>query len=80
VLQTCRSDGAYPAAEEMMYICNTPNRMGDGKGVCLCQRVQDSDRAVRANRNTLVFLTQTKVVADVEVLIVMSLLTQLLIS
>jgi len=46
-------------------LCNTTRRLGDGKRVILCQRVWGSVRAVRAVRNTLVFQTETRVVADV---------------
>jgi hypothetical protein len=38
--------------------------LGDGKRVFLYQRVRGSVRAVRAIRNTQVFQTDTKVVAD----------------
>jgi len=46
-------------------LCNVTSRLGDGQRVILCQRVRGSVRAVRAVRNTGVFLTETRVVADV---------------
>ena len=42
-----------------------PHRLGDRERVILRQRVRGSVRAVRAVRNTRVFLTETRVVADV---------------
>ena len=39
----------------------------DRKRVILCQRVRGSVRAVRVVRNTRVFKTETRVVADVQV-------------
>ena len=47
-------------------LCNATHHLGDGKRVILCQRVRGSVRAVRGVRNTQVFLTQTRVVADEE--------------
>jgi hypothetical protein len=47
-------------------LCNATHRLGDGKRVILRQRVRGSVRAVRAVRNTRVFQTETRVVADVE--------------
>jgi len=46
-------------------LCNATRRLGDRKLVILCQRVQGSIRAVRVVRNTQVFQTETRVVADV---------------
>jgi len=43
------------------------HRLGDGLRVILWQSVRGSVRAVRALRNTRVFLTETRVVADVMV-------------
>jgi hypothetical protein len=51
------SDGAYPGATEMRYVSN-------GKHAFLRPRVRSAVRAVRADRNTGVFLTATKLVAD----------------
>ena len=48
-----------------MYVRNTTRRLGEGKRVILRHRVQGSVRAVRAVQNTRVFLTETRVVADV---------------
>jgi hypothetical protein len=45
-------------------LCNATRRLGDGKRVLLRQRVRGSVRAVRAVRNTRVFQTETRVVAD----------------
>jgi len=45
-------------------LCNATRRLGDGQRVILRQRVRGSVRAVRAVRNTLVFQTETGVVAD----------------
>jgi len=42
-------------------------RVGDGQCVLLRQRVQGSVRAIRAVGNTRAFLTETRVVADVDV-------------
>jgi hypothetical protein len=47
-------------------LCNATRRLGDGKHVILHQRVRGSVRAVRAVRNTRVFLTETRVVVDEE--------------
>ena len=46
-------------------VCNATRRLGDGKRVILRHRVRGSVRAVKAVRNTLVFLTETIVVAYV---------------
>ena len=46
------------------YVCNATCRLGDGQRVILRQRVRGSVRAVRAVRNTRVFLTEIRVVAD----------------
>ena len=46
-------------------LCNVTRRLGDVKRVTLHQRVRGSIRAVRAVQNTRVFLTETRVVADV---------------
>jgi hypothetical protein len=43
---------------------NATRHLGDGKRVILRQRVRGSVRAVRAVRNTRVFQTDTRVVAD----------------
>ena len=45
-------------------MCNSTRRLGDGYRVILRQRVRGSVRAVRAVRNTRVFLTETRVTAD----------------
>jgi len=45
-------------------LCNATDRLGDRKHVTLSQRVRGCVRAVRAVRNTRVFLTETRVVAD----------------
>ena len=45
-------------------LCNATRRRGDGQHVILHQRVRGSIRAVRGIRNTRVFLTETRVVAD----------------
>jgi len=47
-------------------LSNATRRLGDGQRVILRQRVRGSVRAVRAVRNTRVFLTETRVVADAE--------------
>jgi len=46
-------------------LCNATRRLADGQRVILRQRVRGSVRAVRAVRNTWVFQTETRVVADV---------------
>jgi len=48
----------------LLMLCNATHRLGDGKRLILRQRVRGSIRAVRAFRNTRVFLTETRVVAD----------------
>jgi len=48
----------------LRMLCNATRRLGNGKRVILLQRVPGSVRAVRAVRNTRVFLTETRVVAD----------------
>jgi len=45
-------------------LCNATRRLGDGKRVILCQRVQGSVRAISAVWHTRVFLKETRVVAD----------------
>jgi hypothetical protein len=45
-------------------LCKATRRLGNGQRVILRQRVQGSVRAVRAVRNTRVFQTETRVVAD----------------
>jgi len=54
--------GIIAAARE---VCNATRRLGDGSRLILRQRVRGSARAVRAVRNTRVFQTETRVVADV---------------
>jgi len=49
----------------LLMLCNATRRLDDGQCVILRQRVRGSVRAVRAVRNTRVFLTETRVVADV---------------
>jgi hypothetical protein len=49
-------------------LCNATRRLGDRQRVILRQRVRGSVSAVRAVRNTQVFQTETRVVADVVVL------------
>jgi hypothetical protein len=44
---------------------NATGRLGHGSRLILRQRVRGSGRAVRAVRNTRVFQTETRVVADV---------------
>jgi hypothetical protein len=46
-------------------VCNATRRLGDGLRLILCPRVRGSASAVRAVRNTQVFHTETRVVADV---------------
>jgi len=48
----------------LLMLCNATDRLGDRKHVTLSQRVRGCVRAVRAVRNTRVFLTETRVVAD----------------
>jgi len=48
----------------MEYVCNMTRRLGDAQRVILRQRVRGSVRAVRAVRNTLVFLTEIRVLAE----------------
>jgi hypothetical protein len=45
-------------------VCNATRRLGHGSHLILRQRVRGSARAVRAVRNTRVFQTETRVVAD----------------
>jgi len=45
------------------WLCNTTHRLGDGQLAILGQRVRGSVRAIRAIRNTRVFLKETTVVA-----------------
>jgi len=47
-----------------LMLCNAARRLGDRKRSFLRQRVQGSMGAIRAVRNTWVFLTETGVVAD----------------
>ena len=56
-----QSHGIRAATRE---VCNATRRLGEGSGLFLHQRVRGSVRAVRAVRNTRVFLTETKFVAD----------------
>jgi hypothetical protein len=49
----------------LLMLCNMTRRLGDGKHGILRQRARWSVRAVRAFRNTGLFLTETRVVADV---------------
>jgi hypothetical protein len=53
--------GIIDAARE---VGNATRRLGDGSRLILRQRVRGSARAVRAVRNTRVFQTVTRVVAD----------------
>jgi len=50
----------------LLMLWNATRHLGDGKHIILRQRVQGSVRAVSAVRNTRVFLTEIRVVADVE--------------
>jgi len=45
-------------------LCNATRRLGDRQREILRQRVRGSVRAIRAVRNTRVFQTETRVVAD----------------
>jgi hypothetical protein len=45
-------------------VYNATRRFGDGSRLMLGQRVRGSVKAVRAARNTRVFQTETRVVAD----------------
>ena len=45
-------------------LCNVAHHLGDVKRVIPRQSVQGSIRAIRAVRNTQVFQTETRVVAD----------------
>jgi hypothetical protein len=47
-------------------LCNVTRRRGDRQQVIVRQRVRGSDSAVRAVRNTRVFGTETRVVADAQ--------------
>jgi len=53
-----------PLALPGAVLCNATRRLGDRQRVILRQRVRGSVRAVRAVRNTRVFQTETRVVAD----------------
>jgi len=56
--------GIIAAARE---VWNATRRLGDGSHLIICQRIRGSARAVRAIRavrNTRVFQTETRVVAD----------------
>jgi len=46
-------------------VCNATRHSCDGSSLILRHRVQGSVKAVRAIRNTRVFLTETRIVADV---------------
>jgi len=46
--------------------CNATRRLGDGWRLIHWQKVRSSTRAVRAVRNTRLFQTETRVVADVK--------------
>jgi len=48
--------------------CHAAHHLGNGKRVNLHQRVQGSVKAIRAVRITQVFLTETRVVADISLL------------
>ena len=63
----CRNKrhGKIAAAKE---VCNATRRVGDGSRLIIRQRVRGSVSAVRAIRNTRVFLTETNFVADVPTL------------
>jgi hypothetical protein len=53
--------GIIAAARE---VCNATRRLGDGSRLILRHKVLGSARSVRAVRNTRVFQTETRVVAD----------------
>jgi len=50
----------------LLMLCNATCPLGDGQRLILHHRVRHSVRAVRAVQNTRVFLTETRVVADVD--------------
>jgi hypothetical protein len=50
-------------------LCNATRRLGNWQRVILLQRVRGSVRAIRAIRNTRDFQTETRVVADVLLLL-----------
>jgi hypothetical protein len=62
VKEAYKRHGIIAAARE---VCNATHRLGDGSRLILGQMVRGSARAVRAVRNTWVFQTETRVVADV---------------
>jgi hypothetical protein len=62
MLRKNRRHGIIAAARE---VCNETCRLGDMSRLILRPRVRGSARAVRAVRNTRVFQTETRVVADV---------------
>jgi len=57
--------GFYWLRNIVLTLYNATHRLGDGKRVIFWQRVQGSVRAIRAVWNTRVFLTETRVDADV---------------
>jgi hypothetical protein len=62
MLRKNRRNGIIGSARE---VCNETCRLGDVSCLMLHPRVRGSARAVRAIRNTPVFQTETRVVADV---------------
>jgi hypothetical protein len=55
-----------PSANYTRYLCNVTRHPGSGKRIILRQRIWGSVKALRVDRNTLVFLTETWLVADLE--------------
>jgi hypothetical protein len=62
---TCRKTKWHGIIATAREVSNAIRRVGDRSNLIVCQRVGGSVRAVRAIRNTQVFLMETWFVADV---------------
>jgi hypothetical protein len=60
-IATCLNNKRHTARE----VCNATHRLGEGSRPIIRRRVRGSASGVRAVRNTQVFQTETRVVADV---------------
>jgi pyridoxal biosynthesis lyase PdxS len=61
---TCQKNKRHGIIAAAWEVCNASRRLGNGSHLILCQRVRGSTRAARGVRNTRVFQTETRVVAD----------------
>ena len=61
---TLRKDTRNAIIATAGWVCNSTRRLRDGVCFSLCQRVRGSVSSVSTGRNTRVFLTETRFVAD----------------